>query len=123
MSIKLLVDMNLSPQWVEVFKRNGWEAAHWSSIGDPDAPDRVIMEWARRNHHVVVTHDLDFGTVLALTHDEGPSVIQVRAKDVFPSHLEELMTRILRQYEERLRSGALVVVDEASARIRILPIL
>jgi len=123
MSIKLLVDMNLSPQWVEVFKRNGWEAAHWSSIGDPDAPDRVIMEWARRNNHVVFTHDLDFGTVLALTHDEGPSVIQVRAKDVFPSHLEELMTRVLRQYEAQLRSGALVVVDEGSARIRILPIL
>lgn len=123
MSIKLLVDMNLSPQWVEVFKRNGWEAAHWSSIGDPDAPDRVIMEWARRNNHVVFTHDLDFGTVLALTHDEGPSVIQVRAKDVFPSHLEELMTGVLRQYEEQLQSGALVVVDEGSARIRILPIL
>jgi predicted nuclease of predicted toxin-antitoxin system len=57
---------------------------HWSQIGDPKASDKVLMEWARSNHHVVFMHDLDFGTLLALTHENGPSVIQVRAKDVKP---------------------------------------
>jgi predicted nuclease of predicted toxin-antitoxin system len=122
MSIKLLIDMNLSPQWIEVFKRNGWGAVHWSSIGEPDAPDGAIMDWARRNEYIVFTHDLNFGTALALTHDDGPSVVQVRTKDVLPAHLEGLMIRVLRQHEEQLRSGALVVVDEGSSRVRILPI-
>jgi predicted nuclease of predicted toxin-antitoxin system len=99
-----------------------WEAVHWSSIGEPDAPDRAIMDWARRNQHVIFTHDLDFGTALALTHDEGPSVVQVRTKDVLQAHLEGLMVMVLRQHEEQLRSGALVVVDEGSSRVRILPI-
>ncbi len=35
--MKLLVDMNLSPQWVEVFERHGWQAVHWSTVGDPQA--------------------------------------------------------------------------------------
>jgi hypothetical protein len=32
------------------------------------------MAWARANGHVVFTHDLDFGTTLALTHAADPSV-------------------------------------------------
>jgi len=42
------------------------------------------MAWARANGHVVFTHDLDFGTTLALTHAAGPSVIQVRGQNVLP---------------------------------------
>jgi predicted nuclease of predicted toxin-antitoxin system len=45
--VKILIDMNLSPDWVELFVREGWEATHWSNAGDPRAQDGVIMEWAR----------------------------------------------------------------------------
>ncbi len=78
MSIAIVVDWNLSPDWVPVLRANGWAAVHWSDIGDPRAADREIMDWASANRHVVFTHDLDFGTALALTHASGPSVIQVR---------------------------------------------
>lgn len=27
--MKLLLDMNLSPLWIEFFERNGWAAVHW----------------------------------------------------------------------------------------------
>jgi len=43
--MKLLIDMNLSPDWVAVFEKQGWQALHWSAVGDPRATDRVIMEW------------------------------------------------------------------------------
>ena len=122
MSINLLIDMNLSPQWVEVFERHGWRAVHWSAVGDPRATDRVIMAWAQANQHVVFTHDLDFGTILAVTHAEGPSVIQVRAQDVLPEHLESIVVDALRQHEALLEAGALIVVDESTYRARILPL-
>jgi len=48
--LKLLVDMNLSPMWVEELGKVGIEAAHWSTIGDPRAPDQAIFEWARAHH-------------------------------------------------------------------------
>jgi predicted nuclease of predicted toxin-antitoxin system len=85
--MKLLIDMNLSPRWVSVLEESGWEAMHWSSIGQPDAPDHEIFNYARSNGHVIFTHDLDFGTILAATKADCPSVIQVRTQDVTPAHL------------------------------------
>ncbi len=42
------------------------------------------MEWAKTNSHIVFTHDLDFGAILAATNAIAPSVIQVRTQDVMP---------------------------------------
>jgi predicted nuclease of predicted toxin-antitoxin system len=68
MSLSILVDMNLSPDWIPVLRDHGWPAVHWSSVGDIRAPDKEIMAWALSHDHIVFTHDLDFGTMLALTH-------------------------------------------------------
>jgi len=122
MNIRILIDMNLSPDWVDCFAKQGWQSVHWSSIGDPKASDREIMDWAMTNRHIVFTHDLDFGTMLALTHDKGPSVIQVRGQDVLPEHMSQLVISALQQHEADLETGVLVVIDEARMRARLLPI-
>jgi predicted nuclease of predicted toxin-antitoxin system len=122
MSVKILVDMNLSPDWVAVLARHAWSAVHWSAVGDPRAADRVLMDWAVANGYIVFTHDLDFGTLLALTHATGPGVLQVREQDVLPDHLEGVVVAAPRQHEADLESGALVVVDASRCRVRILPI-
>ena len=59
MTVKLLVDMKLSPDWVPLLVDHGWSAVHWSDLGDPGASDRAIMEWAVTHEYVVFTHDLD----------------------------------------------------------------
>ena len=79
------------------------------------------MAWAHANGYVVFTHDLDFGTLLATTRAQGPSVIQVRTQDVMPQNLGSRLVEILRQHESVLESGALITVDEVRARMRILP--
>lgn len=38
--MKILLDMNLSPAWVEFLEGEGFEAVHWSLVGEPNAPDR-----------------------------------------------------------------------------------
>ena len=118
--MKLLVDMNLSPAWVAVLEQAGWKAIHWSDIGNPRAADSEIMAWAKQNGHVVFTHDLDFGTMLALTQAEGPSVIQVRTQDVTPTAIGKLVVNALRQFQPDLEKGALIVWDEANVRARVL---
>jgi predicted nuclease of predicted toxin-antitoxin system len=75
---RLLVDMNLSTEWIPLLKAAGHEAVHWSEVGDPRAPDTELMTWASSSGYAVFTHDLDFGTVLALSGADGPSVLQVR---------------------------------------------
>jgi len=119
--MKLLVDMNLSPEWVRVLGEEGWEATHWSKIGDAGASDSEIMTWAKANGHVVFTHDLDFGAILAATKTQSPSVLQIRTKDVNPHHIRNLVNSVLNQFKGQLEKGALVSVDESTSRARILP--
>ena len=64
--MKLVVDMNLSPRWAEVLRRAGFDATHWSALGDPGARDETIIAHARNSGAVVLTHDLDFGLLLAI---------------------------------------------------------
>jgi predicted nuclease of predicted toxin-antitoxin system len=61
--------------------------------------------------------------MLALTHAKGPSVLQVRAQNVLPDHLESVVIAALKQHDGDLLAGALVVVDEGTCRVRVLPIL
>lgn len=122
MNPRLLVDMNLTPEWVQSPASNGIESVHWSNIGSPTVPDTVIMAWARENGFVVFTHDMDFGTVLALTHESGPSVIQVRARSPMPEDMGTLVATVIRRHAKDLENGALVVLDEGKARVRILPL-
>ena len=121
--VKLLIDMNLSPSWVEVLRKHGCDAIHWTQIGDVRAPDAEIMEWARHNNYVVFTHDLDFGSLLAVSAEKGPSVIQVRTHDVTPDHLEDALVKALRAHGEALEAGALVTIDETRSRVTILPLV
>jgi len=68
--MKFVIDMNLSPIWVDAFLKKGWEAIHWSTIGANNAPDHEIMSWARENKYIVFTHDLDFGAILATAQND-----------------------------------------------------
>lgn len=119
--MKIVIDMNLSPDWVKVLERAGWAAVHWSTVGDMRAADDVIMSWARENGFTVFTHDLDFGVLLALTRAESPSVIQVRTQDIFPDVLGDRLVKVLREHRSALEKGALLTVDEGKSRVRILP--
>ena len=122
MTVKLLIDVNLSPKWVPVLKGLGWPAVHWSDIGDPRAPDDEIMAWARQNRHAVFTHDLDFGAMLALSGASRTKRPAGRSRDVLREHLAGVVATALGQHDADLASGALVVVDQNRARVRLLPI-
>ncbi len=119
--MKILIDMNLPPRWAEVFTAEGWEALHWSQVGATDASDREIMTWVRDNSYVVFTHDLDFSALLAATQGEGPSVVQVRTQNILPEAIGNLVIDSLKRYRSELEKGAIITLDPARARVRILP--
>ena len=122
MAIKILIDMNLSPDWVDFLESRGWPSVHWSHVGDHDAPDDLIMQWAAEHGYVVFTHDLDFGAILALTRASGPSVIQIRVEDVSPRGMGTYALSTLEGCAAELSEGAWVVVEPHRRRVRILPL-
>lgn len=120
--MRLLIDMNLSPRWVGLLNGAGIEAAHWSTLGANNAPDSEIMAYAAAHGYVVLTHDLDFGSILAATHGEKPSVVQIRASDVSPDVVGRQVIIALGQMASELEEGALLTIDPNRTRLRVLPL-
>jgi len=120
--MKILVDMNLSPGWVSFLAKAGFEAVHWSEVGSGNAEDSELMRWAAEAGYVVLTADLDFGAILAATQGRRPSVVQVRGDVLAPRAIGSAVVAALRQAPRELRDGALISVDAARARLRILPL-
>lgn len=120
--MKILIDMNLSPEWGTLFAREGWDSRHWKETGDPRAPDIEIMHWAGSRGYVVFTHDLDFGALLASTGASGPSVVQLRCEDTRPLAMGETVLAALHLLESPLKLGALVTIDPRRRRMTLLPL-
>lgn len=114
--------MNLSPRWCEAVQSAQVAAAHWSQIGRADAPDAEIMAYAAGRDHVLLTHDLDFGAILAATRGRKPSVIQLRADDISPEAAGETVLAAIHQCRDELTDGALLTVDVARFRLSLLPL-
>lgn len=119
--MKLLIDMNLSPEWLAVLLRAGLEAKHWSEIGEFDAEEGVLLACAREQGFVVLTQDLDFGQLLFRTHAAGPGVVLLRIRNELDSLQQSRICRLLHSAGPALEAGALLVIDEKRARLRRLP--
>ena len=119
--MKVLVDMNLAPRWAQALAKAGLQAHHWSDIGAGNASDAEIMSYARMHGFCVLTHDLDFATILALTNWDKPSVIQIRAGDTSPEAIGDVTLRALVQFASEIEAGAVLTIDPVRARVRILP--
>lgn len=114
--------MNLSPGWVDRLTDAGIDAVHWISVGPPDAADATIMDWARRADRIVLTHDLDFGAILAATAGTKPSVVQIRSDDVRPGTIGDAVVGMLLSLRQDLDAGALVTIEPGRTRSRLLPL-
>jgi predicted nuclease of predicted toxin-antitoxin system len=117
-----LVDVNLTPRWVEFFQERDVEAVHWSALGPLTAPDERLLETAAEEGYVLLTHDQDMGTLLALGKGRRPSVILLRTGDLRPQAVGPRLLAVLKSLEEDLRAGALVVVEDRRVRVRRLPL-
>jgi predicted nuclease of predicted toxin-antitoxin system len=120
--VKILIDMCLSPEWRATLSAAGFEAVHWSEIGDGNAPDRALFDWAATQGFVIFTHDLDFGTLLALSKTRRPSVIQIRSQEIMPEVMGQVVVSALTELQAELSAGALVTIDAEKRRARILPL-
>lgn len=80
------------------------------------------MAYARANDYVMLTHDLDFSAILAATHGEKPSVVQIRSEDVSPDAVGKQVIAALHQMATELADGALLTIDPNRTRLRLLPL-
>ena len=118
--MRLVVDMNLSSDWVDALRTDGLQAIHWSSLGPESADDGVILDWAREHDAVVLTRDLDFAATISTLGLTSPSVIQLRINQVRPERHMPLVKRALALHRDQLDRGAIITLEEERIRIRNL---
>ena len=114
--------MNLSPSFAAYLRAQGVGAAHWSETGNPEANDAEIMGYADEHGYVVVTLDLDFSAILAATQGKGPSVVQIRAKEVITERVFITTLAAIEQAQNELTEGAILTIDMEKSRLRLLPL-
>ena len=70
----------------------------------------------------VLTHDLDFSAILAVTHGEKPSVVQIRSQDLNLYVIGKQVIAAIMQMKVELEQGALLTIEPNRTRLRILPL-
>lgn len=73
--MKFLVDMGISIRVVAALRKQGHDVVHLQEQGLIRLPDAEILVKARAEERIVLTHDLDFGELLAASGGTLPSVV------------------------------------------------
>jgi predicted nuclease of predicted toxin-antitoxin system len=118
--MRFVVDMNLPIDWAPALISAGFAARHWAEVGPPTASDFDVLAWASDNDAVVITRDLDFGTLLAREARRKPSVVQFRIDQVRLARDLPLLLDALARYRAHLSSGAIVTIRSDRTRVRVL---
>jgi predicted nuclease of predicted toxin-antitoxin system len=120
--MKFLADMGISPKTVDFLTEFGYDATHLHSEGLERLPDRDILAKALGEERIVLTHDLDFGELVAASGSKLPSVITFRLRNMHPDRVNHYLQEIIRKHQEVLEQGAAISVTEGRLRVRLLPI-
>ena len=121
--MKFLADMGISPKTVDFLQNLGHQAVHLHQEGLDRLSDAEILEKARLNGSILLTHDLDFGDLLAASEANLPSVIIFRLRNMRPERVNLHLRGILAQHAQDLEHGVIVTIAEGGIRIRHLPIV
>ncbi|GIX08034.1 MAG: hypothetical protein KatS3mg115_2437 [Candidatus Poribacteria bacterium] len=119
---RFLADMGISPFTVQQLRDQGYDALHLHEGGFERLSDEAVLEKARQEGWILLTHDLDFSQLLAQAGAKGPSVILFRLADMRPESVSRHLGLVLEQAAEDLRRGAVVSVREDQIRVRPPPI-
>ncbi|MBD2149536.1 DUF5615 family PIN-like protein [Pseudanabaena sp. FACHB-1277] len=121
-NIRLLADVHISPKTVADLQKQGYEIMRSSEVLPANAPDINILEFARTDNWVVLTQDLDFSMLVALSRYSQPSLITLRLSSAKPDIVTQKLLDVLPQIEEALQEGSAITIQDESIRIRKLPV-
>lgn len=120
--MKFLLDMGLAQSTAVFLRAQGHDAVHLREEGLQRLADEKIIKKARQESRVIITHDLDFGRLIALSQSRLPSVITLRLDNMQPEFVNHYLSQVSNQFTPELETGALVSVNEQAIRVRPLPI-
>lgn len=120
--MRWLLNMNIPRRLKPLLESAGHPCRHAGDIGLERADDWDILEEAARQGEVILTHDLDYGRLLAFTRAAKPSVVIIRLSHPYPQLILRRLLAAWPLIEPPLTNGAVVVIEDTTVRIRLLPL-
>jgi len=120
--LNFLANMNISPLTVEQLRKMDWDIVRVPEIMSRKSKDKDILRYAREHKKVIITHDTDFSTLLAVGGYNKPSVINLRLENATPDFVTRRIIDVVSKLGKELEEGVVASVDEVYARYRELPI-
>ena len=120
--MRFLADMGIALDVIAALRERGHDAIHLRERQLLRLPDDEIVRLAETELRVVLTHDLDFSRLFAITGASGPSLITFRLNDMRPANVTARLLNAMEFYQEDLQSGAAIFITDGAVRCRPLPI-
>ncbi|TVQ59431.1 MAG: hypothetical protein EA366_05040 [Spirulina sp. DLM2.Bin59] len=105
-----LADVHISPLTVMILVTEGYDIIRTTDLLPQNASDSEILELARVKSKVVLTQDLDFSMLVALSNYGLPSLITLRLSFAEPDRVAQRLLDILPTVEMELTAGAAITV-------------
>ena len=120
--MKFLLDMGLARSSADWLRAHDFDAVHLRDQNLQRLPDVQIIEKALSEGRIILTHDLDFTRIVALSRGQAPSVITFRLSDMRPERVNLRLADVLARFDDELKAGALISVTDQGVRLRRLPV-
>jgi predicted nuclease of predicted toxin-antitoxin system len=119
--MRFLADMGVAQRIVQWLRSEGHDAVHLRDERLHRLPNGKIFEKAVAERRIILTFDLDFGEIVALSGGQQVSVILFRLHNTRTPHVIDRLKKVLQESSSVLEEGAVVVVEESRHRTRRLP--
>lgn len=120
--MRFLADMGISPKTMAFLQSLGHDAVHLHDQGLDRLEDPAILAKAQEEDRILLTHDLDFGELIAVSGARLPSIVVFRLRNMRPEMVSRYLQGIIDQHGESLEKGAIISVTEGQVRVRLLPL-
>jgi len=120
--MKFFADVHISPRTVGFLKDLGYDVVRVPEVMAGSASDTEIISRAENDGRIVLTQDLDFSALVALSGKRTPSVVSLRLTSAKIEHVNRRLEQVLFSIGDDLRRGAIVTVEDYRVRVRMLPL-
>lgn len=100
----------------------GHDVFHLRDRGLQKLPDDKILALAQVEQRIILTIDLDFAQLLAVSKQSLPSVILFRLGNENYDEINQRLIEVLKNCQQELETGAIVSVNNETFKVKKLPI-
>lgn len=120
--MRFLADMGISQKAVAFLRSSGHDVVHLRDENLQRLSDEDIIKKAITEDLIILTMDLDFGYLMAVSKAKLPNIIIFHLENEKPDNVNKRLSKVLAQSSGTIKSGAIITVLEHTHRVRLLPI-